>query len=113
MIDIEILFGAFNLLVYLPIIYFTRRIVQNLSEDADVASAMFFLKEDARRTFRISAILVAFVLAGEVMIFASHFYSEVYRSIGYSIVTVASLGVLYWVKVLAAVTAKPSKTTEK
>lgn len=109
MIDIELLFGALNLLIYLPIIYFTYQIVQHLSEDADVASAMFFLKEDAGKTFKVSAVMVAFVLAGEVLIYGSHFHGELYRAAGYGAVTVASLGVLYWVKVLSEVTENPSK----
>lgn len=110
MIDIELLFGSLNLLIYLPIIYFTRQIVRHLSEDADVASAMFFLKEDAGKTFKVSALMVAFVLAGEVMIYASHFYGQFYRGLGYGVVTIASLGVLYWVRVLSGVTSNPSES---
>lgn len=105
----ELIFGALNLLIYIPAVYYTYQIVQHLSEDADVASAMFFLEDDAKRIFRISAIMVAFVLAGEVMIYSSHFYGEIYRSLGYGLVTIASFGVLYWVKVLATVTANPSE----
>lgn len=112
MMSIELFFGAVNLLIYILSIYFTYRIVQNLSENADVASAMFFLKEDARRIFRLTAIMVAFVLAGEILIYASHFYSYIYRAAGYSIVTVASLSVLHWVKILAEVTSNPSESEE-
>lgn len=112
MIELELLFGIVNLLIYIPAIYFTHRIVQHLSQDADVASAMFFLKDDARKTFRVAAILVAFVLAGEILIYGSHSHGATYLAVGYGLVTVASLGVLYWVKTLAKVTASPSETEE-
>lgn len=112
MIELELLFGVVNLLIYIPAIYFTHRIVQHLSQDADVASAMFFLKDDAGKTFRVAAILVAFVLAGEILIYGSHSHGTIYLAVGYGLVTVASLGVLYWVKTLAKVTASPSKTEE-
>lgn len=112
MIELEILFGVVNLLIYLPAIYFTHRILQHLEEDGDVASAMFFIKKDAEKTFRISAILVALVLVGEVFIYGSHFRGDVYLGIGYALVTIASLGVLYWVKTLTSVTANPSETKE-
>jgi hypothetical protein len=113
MIELELLFGVVNLLIYIPAIYFTYRIVQHLSEDADVASAMFFLEEDdAGKTFRVTSIIVAFVLAGEILIYGSHSNGATYLAVGYGLVTVASLGVLYWVKTLAKVTASPSETEE-
>lgn len=109
MISYSLVFGAVNLLIYLPIIYYSYKAVEAFESEEDVASAMFFLKDDTPGVFRKVSLMVSTVLIGEVLIFASHYYSQLFRAVGYLSLTFASLAVLYFVKNMAQVTQAPSK----
>lgn len=108
MTSYDLIFGVVNLIIYLPICYFSYRIGKNLSEEADVASAMFFLKEDTTKTFKYTSLLVSVVAAGELFLLFNHFH-EGLKPFGYFLLTVAALGVLYFARTLSNVTQPPSK----
>ncbi len=106
----SLVFGAVNFLIFVAVIFFTLKAVRNLEQDSDVASAMIFLKEDTSRVFRNTALLVGTVWAGEVLVFASHLYGHWLRGAGYSMITLASAGVLYFSWKMSEVTEAPSRS---
>lgn len=105
-------FGAVNFAIFVGVVYFTYRAVRNLDRHPDVTSAMMFLKDEASNVFRNTALLVTVVALGEVLIFLSHFFGEVFRTLGYGVVTIASLTVLYFAMMMEDVTTPPSSEEE-
>lgn len=108
MIASALVFGAVNFLIFLAVVYYSYRAVGNLDQHPDVTSAMMFLKNEASRVMRNTSLLVSTVALGEVLIFLSHYHGGQLRVAGYGVLTVASLGVLYFVKMMTEVTEPPS-----
>ena len=108
-----LIYSLVNFVILIPIVYFSYRIVKNLSKDGDAASAMFFLKTDSEKTFRHGAILVTTVGLGQILVFLSHSQAEVLEGLGYLLLTVATIGVLYFVRGVFEITVSPSETEER
>lgn len=49
--EAAVISGAWGVLVYIPMIYYLVRTVQNLAEHQEVAVRMFFLDDESYRTF--------------------------------------------------------------
>lgn len=111
--NVSLIYSLVNLVIYIPIVYFSYRIVKNISKNEDAASAMFFLRESSRKTFRYGALLVTSVLIGEVLVFARFFYGEIMSVLGYILLTVASIGVLYFVRGVFIVTVTPTEAEQR
>lgn len=105
-------FGALNFFIFLAVSYYSYRAVDNLEKHPDVTSAMMFLRNQASKVFRNTALLVTVVAVGEVLIFLSHFQGQVFRTAGYSVLTVASLTVFYFARMMTEVTEPPSGKEE-
>lgn len=107
-----LVFGALNFIIFLGVAYYSYRAVNNLDSHPDVTSAMMFLRDEASNVFRNTALLVTVVAVGEVLIFLSHFQGEIFRTAGYGVITVASLTVLYFARMMTEVTEPPSDDEE-
>lgn len=110
---ISLFYSLVNLVIYVPVVYFSYRIIQNIEGNEDASSAMFFLRDSSRQTFRYGALMVASVLIGEILVFARFFYSDLMLALGYTLLTVASLGVLYFVRGVFLVTFTPTEAEER
>lgn len=108
-----LIYSMVNFVIFVPVVYFSYRIVQNIREDRDAASAMFFIKDRSKKTFRYGSILVSFVLAGQTLVFSRFFFDERVLIVGYSLLTVASTGVLYFVRGIFEVTLRPTEAEER
>lgn len=110
---IPLIYSLVNLVIFVPIVYFSYRIVENLEDNEDAASAMFFLRDNSRQTFRYAALMVASILIGEMLIFARFFYTDLMLVLGYTLLTITSLGVLYFVRGVFTVTVTPKEAEQR
>ena len=108
-----LIYSMVNFVIFVPVVYFSYRIVQNIREDTDAASAMFFLKNSSKKTFKYGALLVSFVLSGQTLVFSRFFFDDRVLILGYSILIVASIGVLYFVRGIFEVTLRPTEAEDR